>query len=148
MKKTFIAIALTSTIIGGTMFTGCKSSPAKVEAAQENVDQAKQELKEAQRTATAEEWKEFKDETDARINANESSITEFKLKMKKSGRKLDAIYEEKIERLEQQNRDLKMRVEGYEYRTQSNWDSFKREFNHDMDELGIALKDLTVDNKK
>jgi hypothetical protein len=31
---------------------------------------------------------------------------------------------------------------------QSDWESFKREFNHDMDELGQALKDLTVDNKK
>ena len=31
---------------------------------------------------------------------------------------------------------------------QSNWESFKREFNHDMDEIGQALKDLTVDNKK
>jgi len=27
------------------------------------------------------------------------------------------------------------------------WETFKREFNHDMDELGKALKDLTVDNK-
>lgn len=148
MKKTFLAIALTSTIIGGTIFTGCKSSPTKVEAAQEKVDDAKQELKEAQRTATAEEWQEFKDETDAKIKSNESSITEFKLKMKKTGRKLDAAYQEKIDMLEQQNKDMKLRIDGYEYRTQSNWDSFKLEFNHDMDELGNALKDLTVDNKK
>jgi hypothetical protein len=28
------------------------------------------------------------------------------------------------------------------------WESFKREFNHDVDELGQALKDLTVDNEQ
>jgi DNA-directed RNA polymerase subunit N (RpoN/RPB10) len=32
-------------------------------------------------------------------------------------------------------------------KSQSDWEAFKREFNHDMEELGKALKDLTVDNK-
>jgi hypothetical protein len=33
-------------------------------------------------------------------------------------------------------------------KSQSNWESFKREFNHDMDEIGKSLEDLTVDNKR
>lgn len=36
----------------------------------------------------------------------------------------------------------------YYEKSQSDWETFKREYNHDMDELGNALKDLTVDNKK
>jgi hypothetical protein len=30
----------------------------------------------------------------------------------------------------------------------SDWEEFTREFNHDMEELGKSLKNLTVSNKK
>lgn len=59
---------------------------------------------------------------------------------------LDPLYEKRIETLEQQNKDFRKKIEDYE-KSQTDWEIFKREFNHDMDELGKALKDLTVDNK-
>jgi hypothetical protein len=65
--------------------------------------------------------------------------------MKMPGKTLDPLYEKKIEILEQQNKDLKKRIEDYET-SQSDWEKFKSEFNHDMEELGKALKDFTVDN--
>ena len=67
--------------------------------------------------------------------------------MKKTGKVVDAVYAENIAVLEQKNRDMRARVDAYE-KSQNGWDSFKREFDHDMDELGQALKDLTVNNKK
>ena len=67
--------------------------------------------------------------------------------MKKPGEIFDALYEKKIANLELQNKDMKARLEAYE-KIQSDWESFKYEFNHDMDAIGEALKDLTVDNKK
>ncbi len=66
--------------------------------------------------------------------------------MKKPGKTFDDLYKQRIERLEQKIADLKTRMNEYE-KNQTGWESFKREFNHDMDELGSALKDLTVDNK-
>jgi len=66
--------------------------------------------------------------------------------MKRSGKTLDALRAKKIDALEQKNRDMRNRIAAYE-KSQSDWESFKREFNHDMDELGQAFKDLTVDNK-
>jgi len=39
-------------------------------------------------------------------------------------------------------------LDSYKNDADSDWQSFKREFNHDMDELGHSLKDFTVDNKK
>jgi uncharacterized protein YicC (UPF0701 family) len=95
--------------------------------------------------ATAEEWKEFKSQTEEKIHSNEKSIAELKAKIKKEGKTLDALRENKIDKLEQLNRDLKARLEEYE-QNQSDWVSFKVEFNNDMDELGKALKDLLVDN--
>lgn len=66
--------------------------------------------------------------------------------MKKSGKTFDAMYEKNIMALEQKNKDLRTKISNYES-NQSDWESFKREFNHDMDEQGQAIKDLTVNNK-
>jgi len=138
-----------------TIFTSCRSSVQKQEAAQVKVQDAKQELNTAQKdanaaamvVATAEEWEAFRNESELKIKANEIRITELNVKMKKPGEIFDEIYEKKITNLEQQNREMRARLVAYE-KSQSNWESFKREFNHDMDEIGQALKDLTVDNKK
>lgn len=154
MKKTIISYAIASTLVAGLILTGCQSASQKEEAAKENVQEAKEELKEvrddankeAQKVASAEEWKTFKMETAEKIRNNEIRIAELKVKMKKPGKILDGLYEKRIEALEQRNNDLKMRIENYE-KNQSDWESFKREFNHDMDELGQAFKDITVDNK-
>lgn len=39
-------------------------------------------------------------------------------------------------------------MDEYKADSKEQWDAFKAEFNRDMDELGIALKDLTVKNNK
>jgi len=155
MKKTILTLAVATALMAGTILTGCQSSDAKVEAAQDKVQDAKQDLKEVQKDAnaeavkyaSAEEWKTFKMESEVKIHDNEVRIAELKEKMKKSGKALDAVYEEKIDMLEKKNKDLQAKLDAYE-KSQSNWESFKREFNHDMDELGHAFADLAVDNKK
>ena len=139
----------------GTMFISCQSSIQKQDAAQDKVQDAKRELNAAQKdanaanqvVATAEEWEAFRNESELKIKANETRIAELNAKMKKPGEILDAVYEKKITNLEQQNKEMRVRLLGYD-KSQSNWESFKREFNHDMDAIGQALKDLTVDNKK
>lgn len=150
MKKSIFIIAVTIMFMAGAIFTGCESSDQKVEDAKINVQNAKQDLKaaqnEAQKTASAEEWKTFKSASETKIKDNEALIAEFKEKMKTSGKKLDAVYAKNIDALEQKNRDMKYKIDAYE-KSQSDWESFKREFNHDMDEIGKALKDLTVNNK-
>jgi hypothetical protein len=67
--------------------------------------------------------------------------------MNKPGEILDPLYSKRITTLEQQNKDLRVKLYAYE-KSQSNWESFKREFNSDMDAIGEAFKNLTVDNKR
>jgi len=143
MKKTILSIAI-ATLVTGAIFTGCQTQAEKRESAKENLQDAKVE---AQKVATAEEWELFKSESEVRIIENENRIAELKVKMKKPGKVLDTQYEKRIDELEQKNRELKTRIENYE-KSQSDWESFKREFNHDVDEIGQALKDLTVDNEQ
>lgn len=154
MKKAIFICTLITTIAAGMVFTGCESSTQEMDNAQANVEEAKQDLKEArqdvvavaQKTANAEAWRTFKSESEVKIRGNETRIAELKEKMKTSGKTLDAVYEKNIDLLEQKNKDLNARMVAYE-KEQSDWESFKREFNHDMDELGKALKDFTLNNQ-
>ncbi len=154
MKK-FIYMTALTTLMAGTIITGCNSPAQKEEAAKDKVEDAKEDLKEAQvdanaqaqKNASAEEWKAFRSESEEKILKNENRIAELKLKLKKPGTILDPVYEKRIETLETRNKDLRAKLDAYE-KNQSDWESFKREFNHDMEELGQSLQDFTVDNKK
>jgi hypothetical protein len=57
-------------------------------------------------------------------------------------------YRERIAELKSRNEKAKERLNNYNDNNHEKWEDFKREFNHDMDELGNALKDFTVNNKK
>lgn len=153
MKKTIYTLALT-TFMAGSILVGCQTptkkeqeAKDKVADAREDVQDAKEELMEARKEATTEEWQTFKNETTAKINENEIRIAELKAKMKKTGNSIDAISTKKIEELEQKNKDIEAKVETYKNDRSSDWESFKREYNHDINELGKALKDMTVNNK-
>lgn len=154
MRKTIFILAVTTFIVGTTL-VGCKpttkeeiTSQEKVDDAEQNLIDAKDSLVVAKKAATAEEWQTFKNQTDSVISYNEAQIADLKLKMQKTGKKVDAKYQKNIDILEQKNKNLKVKIDTYKNDANSDWQSFKREFNHDMDEIGKAFKDLTVDNKK
>ena len=141
--------------MAGAIFISCQSANQKQDAAQDKVQDAKQELNAAQKdanaaaevVATAEEWEVFRNESELKVKDNETRIADLNVKMKKPGETFDAVYDKKITKLEQQNKDMRGMLAAYD-KSQTNWESFKREFNHDMDEIGQSLKDLTVDNKR
>jgi len=153
MKK-LIFIPMVAIFSIATTFISCKPS-AKEEAAQENlqiaeddVQDAKEDLAEAKRQANAEEWQSFKNDMNTVIEKNDAKIAELKQNIKNSKKEANVEYEKKIDALKEKNEDLKVKMQTYKNDADSDWQSFKREFNHDTDELGKALKDLTVDNKK
>lgn len=154
MKKILFTIAVAITFTTGTILTGCQSSEQKEDAAEQKVEDAKEDLKdvqqdantEAQKVATAEEWKAFRSDTEVKIQNNQKRIDDLRVQLNKPGKTLDPLYAKRIETLENENNELRMRMDNYE-KSQSDWEKFKMEFNHDMDELGRSLKDFTVDNK-
>ena len=154
MKSLVINFLVALLILAQAIFTGCQSSNDKLEAANKKVEEERKELQEAKqdanaeavKVANAEEWRVFKTESEVKIKENQERIDELRAKMKKPGQTFDEMYAKKIDNLEQKNKDLRTKIGGYET-NQSDWESFKREFNHDMDELGQAIRDLTVNNK-
>jgi hypothetical protein len=154
MKKSIFTLAVI-TCIAGTVMISCKpatkeqkESQAKVELAKDNLEDAKKGLSIANQTASDEELKAFKNSGDSLIRINDLRIIGLKLNIKNTGSTIDTKYQENIAILEQKNKDLKVKMDAYKNDVDSDWQSFKREFKHDTDEIGKALKDLAVDNKK
>jgi F0F1-type ATP synthase membrane subunit b/b' len=131
--------------IAGTLLKGCqKPAESKVENAKENVGTAKDELKDAQAEYQA-EWQKFKTESQQAIESNEKQIDGFKVKMEKAGSKARAKYDRNIATLERKNRDLKKKLEEYKDEGHEKWNTFKTDFNREMDEIAATMKDLFKD---
>jgi len=154
MKNILFALTITVLVVSGS-FIGCQSPTEKKESAEKDLQEAKEDLKEAQqevadslhRAATAEEYEAFKAEAQVKISKNNDRIAELRVKKSKPGKVLDEYYESRISALEKKNAELRQQLDSYD-RSRSDWEEFKREFNHDMDELGKAIEDLFTDNKK
>jgi hypothetical protein len=155
MKNSIYSTLIIAALSTGLLFSSCQSSEKKVDTAENKMQDAKDDLAktqneaaaEAKKTADAEAWKVFKAESDLRINENDVIIADLKAKKQTAGKKIDAIYAKSIAEMEQKNKDMKMRIDNYD-KNNTDWNSFKSEFNHDMDGLGQAIKDLGVNNKK
>ena len=150
MKMKIFTLAI-ATIIAGTLFTACKSSTDKIDNAKENVKDAEVKMVEAKQelnNAINDSVQQFKKESEEKISAFEKSITNLKIKLATGKEESKAEYEKKLASLEQKNNEMKKKLEDYKDNGQGKWSKFKSEFNHDMDELGNALRDLTVDNIK
>jgi hypothetical protein len=154
MKKSIFTLAFI-TCISATILISCKTETKEVKEAQENVEvardnvqAAKDTLAMAKKAATKEEWIAFKQSNDSIFKINELRIAALKLKIKNTGNNIDSTYRKNVYVMEVRNKELKVKMDAYKNDVNSDWQSFKREFKHDTDEVGNALKDLTVDNKK
>lgn len=134
-------------LAAGSILSACESKEAKVQDAKENVQKAHQELKEAEKSLNA-EYPAFKTDADIRIAENEKKIARLREELSRPGtHPLDGARKRKIDQLEQRNADLRSRLYGYE-KERSDWESFKREFNHDVAGVGNSFDDLGKDNVK
>lgn len=127
--------------------TSCNSPAEKVENAQEDVVEAEQDLTEAQNDYSK-EFENFKKEMDEKIATNDKKIAEINASMLKEKKSVQDENKEKIAILEQRNVNIKQRMSEYKDDGNEKWQSFKREFSHDMDELGESLKNFNHNDKK
>jgi hypothetical protein len=118
-----------------------------LENAQEEVTEAKKELDEANREYAVEMAK-YKKDTEANIVTNQKIIDDFKLRIENEKTEVKSKYNKIIADLEQKNNDLGEKMDDYNAEGKEQWESFKTEFSMDMDNLGKAFKDLSVDNIK
>ena len=146
MKKTIIK-AIAIGFVSISILGACNSPSKKVENAQTNVNEANKELDEAY-VAYLVEVDTYRKEATEKINANNKSIAEFNERIAKEKSAAKADYQKKIAELETKNSDLEKKLTDYKDDGKEYWEKFKTEFNHQMTDLGEAIKGLTIKDKK
>lgn len=150
MKKSIFMLA----IIASTMVTSCKNNSEKEADAVEKVQDANDDLNavtndvnnDAITKANDGEWQTYKMEAKKTIDLNETRIADLQNAIKKPGKTFDDNYKKSITALEDRNSTLKTKIADYE-NNQTDWETFKREFDSDMAGLGKAFEDLGTNNK-
>jgi len=139
-------------LTAGTIFTGCESNTGKTE---NTPDQKQKSMNEdaSQSTGTTVmagdtimDYQNFKKESENKILAFERSIAQLKVKIAAGEEKTREEYSKQLDSLEQKNKDMKKKLEDYKEDGKDKGSQFRNEFNHDMDELGKAIEDLTLKN--
>ncbi len=154
MKISILAVALFAFMAGPVstsygQYRDQKSFAERENFSESNMDRAdaNQDYKEVQRKSDF-EFQKFKKECQIKIRQNEKSISVLKIKISKFRSIEKAEYQRNLGVLEQKNTRLKKQLTNYKEKKQDKWMAFKREINLDIDEVGEALSDFTVENKR
>jgi len=160
MKIKIILFLMSASLL---VLSSCESHEKKVDDAYERVKESKKNFRDTVRTVvntekpaekikvvlkneTVDEWTLFKTEIDNKIIESENKIRELIQKRNASDNK--SKFDRQITRLEQKNNDLRKRMNDYHEEVKVKWEKFKVGMHHDIDAIGIELKDVTINNKK
>lgn len=140
LKKPALIFVI-SMLAAVVLITGCNNTDQKVEETQSAVVEANRELQEANREYQA-AINQYRKETSDRIAANDSTITTFKARMANETAEVKADYEKQLATLEQKNSDMKKKLADYKAGGKEQWETFKTDFNREMNTLVEALDKL------
>lgn len=125
-----------------TLTVSCNSPAENVQAAREDIANAKADLEKANKEYRV-DTTDYKSAIMDQITFNEVHLIKLK---EKFATNTNSEYKDRINQLEQRNMELKIKIKSYSAERNGNWQLFKSSFSRDMDELGKALNDLTVQN--
>jgi hypothetical protein len=140
------------------VLVACESHEQKADDAFENVKEKKAMMKDSvtkelvpdsvkteplKEIERPDEWTQFKTETEKKIASNE-----IKIKKIKSIHNANAKLMKQVMSLEKDNNELRKEMDVYKEEVKVMWENFKTKINHDVNEISIELKDLTINNKK
>jgi hypothetical protein len=91
---------------------------------------------------------EYRKDAEMRISENEKNILQFNERIKSQKVEAKKEYEEKIDALNQKNSDMKLKLADFKDENRANWESFKTDFNREMDDLGNSILNFTIKDEK
>lgn len=147
MKKTIFILAVATLSMG--VITSCKSGSEKVEDAKENIADEQKDVEKA-KMEYVEEYEKFRADQDLRMSENDKEIADLKARSAEMKKEAREDYNKRVAELETRNAELKAKLRDYQHDEHDNtkWESFKREFNHDMEQIGNSFRDLGKNNEK
>jgi hypothetical protein len=144
MSKYLIACAI-ACVLTVPVFMGCRESAGnKMDEAKASMEKIRQDMKDTEANYM-DDWQDFKNQSLGKINANENKLQIFRDKMEKSSSDVKTKYNAAVVDLEHQNRELKDKMVRYKKEGKARWDTFKSEFNRDMDKVEASVNDLTAE---
>jgi hypothetical protein len=158
MKINPFTIIISTCFLSMALFS-CESHEQSADDAFENVKEEKTKLKDSvivakelipetnktepvRKTESIDEWTKFKMDAEKKITANEITIKTIKGIPNANAKLL-----RQVTSLEKDNNDLRKQMDVYKEEVKVMWENFKTKINHDVNEISIELKDLTVNNK-
>ncbi len=151
--------------VAAMLLSSCNEASKKdMGDASESIKEANSDMKEAviaandsAKAAAIADWKNFKSESDTAVAVMDRKVAALEAKMVKANKeekeKLRANLNKTKEQLDTLKQHLRERntafeneVSKFDATVTSKNQSFKREFKHDMDQLGTAFNDLFKDN--
>ncbi len=96
----------------------------------------------AKKVETLDDWSKFKMDLEKKILTNETNVKTLKELPGASSKTL-----RKVSNLEQENNELRNQLEQYTEDAKVRLEKFKTQTNHDVNQIGIELKDILVNNK-
>jgi hypothetical protein len=150
MKKLILSMAVIG-FMAGTLSTSFGQVPDKQSVkARENLKEekkdvivAKQDLKIAQKDSVS-EYQKLTKESEVKFKSNEKCIADLRAAITKSNSKVQATDQKKVSLLEEKNNNLKKELADYKVLGQTQFNTFKTEFNRDLDQLAKELKDFKI----
>jgi hypothetical protein len=150
MKKLVLSLAVVA-FLAGTISTSFGQVPDKQSVkARENLKEekkdvvvAKQDLKIAQKDSVS-EYQKLTKESEIKFKSNEKSIADLRVAITKNNSKEQATDQKKVSLLEDKNNSLKKELADYKELGQTQFKTFKTEYNRDQDQLAKELKDFKI----
>jgi hypothetical protein len=148
MKRMMYYLIITM-VVTGVILTACQSSTTKREKARaEEMPDTVIYIDQDKKLTFKDSVDQFKKHSEKQILLNKEEIVLFKAKIVAENKKQKIKDDQKIAELELRNNDLVIRLDSYNDESQEQWDSFKVEYNEDMDDLEDDFKDLIIEPKK
>lgn len=137
MKKLIFII---TAVVFGVNLAIAQQQEGELKSARKNIASAQADLKQAKKDSIA-EYHQFKTESFAQIDENNKTIEALKAEKLAREKAATERYLEKVKSLETQNKELRESVINYRADGNTNWVSFKREFNRKMQVLRQSFLD-------
>ncbi|SDS24570.1 hypothetical protein SAMN05216503_2440 [Polaribacter sp. KT25b] len=164
MKTNILSLTI-MIFMAGTLLTSCgQASKKDANSVKEDVKELNKDLVKGAKdtnveikTAVKANWEQFKTSSDLAIENTEKQIEVLRTKIANANKSEKEKLTKALDKLEQKNKELKEKLakRGKEFKenmidfnesAKENEQKFEREFTHDMNELGAALKDLFKNN--
>lgn len=123
MKKSILTLGMVAMLFAGSL-TSCKNNEAKIEDAQEDILEERQDLAEAQNKAN-QEYENYKMEINEKITKNEQKIADLKVKKITGSADAQERHNKRIAKLEAKNSELKAKLDQYTTYSADTWEAFK-----------------------